>query len=110
MHCHHAQLQFGKEYSALLVRPDGTQVYTCPFIPTSVPEADYNNGMPSLVPPSASLPMRGKGTAYWYDVLGRRHLSENYNDSEITAPAAVGFYLLVLQSDNARATHHVLVR
>ncbi len=104
------QLQFGKEYSALLVRPDGTQVYTCPFIPTPVPEAEYNNGMPSLVPPSASLPMRGKGTAYWYDVLGRRHLSENYNDSEITAPAAVGFYLLVLQSDNARATHHVLVR
>ena len=103
-----AQLKFSAEYSALLTRADGTQVFTCPFVPVPVPAAVTD--MPSLVPPSASVHVQGKGTAFWYDVLGRRHLSENYNDSEITAPSAVGFYLLVLQGDNTRRTHHVLVR
>ena len=107
------ELLFGKDYTALLTRRDGKQIYTCPFVPASVPEAamPYPQLTGAVVPPSAPIRLSGKGTAFWYDVLGRSRTSENYDDSEITAPAAVGFYLLVLQSDNANVTtHRVLVR
>lgn len=105
------QLQFGKEYTALLTRKDGVKLFTCPFIPQQVP-AEYAD-MPklgSLVVPSAQMPVKGEGTAYWYDMLGRMHHSDQYDNSYITAPASVGFYLLVLQSKDARTIHQVMVR
>ena len=103
------QLRLGEEYQALLLRrSDGVKQFTCPFIPVAV-AADVKD-MPSLVPMSSQMPMKGKGTAYWYDMLGRRYSSEAYNDSEISTPSAAGFYLLVLQTENVRGTHHILVK
>ena len=102
-------LRFGEEYQALLMRKgENTKVFTCAFIPTAV--AAEIADMPKLVPPSAALPVKGHGTAYWYDMLGRQYSSEAYNDSDIRTPGADGFYLLVLQNEEARSIHQVLVR
>jgi len=104
-----AQLQFGEEYQALLTRTeDGVKLFTCAFIPTQV-SADIQD-MPSLVPPSAQLPMKGKGTAYWYDLLGRQYSSQAYDESAVRTPGARGLYLLVLQSDEARSIHRMMVQ
>lgn len=106
------QLNFGQEYSALLTRKgDRVKLFTCPFIPVQVP-AEYAD-MPklgSLVVPSAQMPVKGTGTAYWYDMLGRMHHSDQYDNSFITAPGAVGYYLLVLQGQEKRTIHQVMVR
>ncbi len=111
------ELLFGKDYTALLTRKDGTQIFTCAFVPVSVPEAamPYPQLTNTVVSPSAPIRLSGKGTAYWYDVLGRSRTSETYDNSDIAAPAAVGFYLLVLQPDDTSesanlTTHRVLVR
>lgn len=111
------ELLFGKDYTALLTRKDGTQIFTCAFVPVSVPEAamPYPQLTNTVVSPSAPIRLSGKGTAYWYDVLGRSRTSETYDNSDIAAPAAVGFYLLVLQPDDSSesanlTTHRVLVR
>lgn len=111
------ELLFGKDYTALLTRKDGTQIFTCAFVPVSVPEAamPYPQLTSTVVSPSAPIRLSGKGTAYWYDVLGRSRTSETYDNSDIAAPAAVGFYLLVLQPDDSSesanlTTHRVLVR
>lgn len=110
------QLQMGAEYQAYLRRPDGVMVFTCAFIPE--PVAAEITDMPSLVPLNAQIPLKGKGTATWYDMLGRRHHSESYDNSSITAPGAAGYYLLVLMPEDDtnpsnRQTvtpHRVLVR
>ncbi|MBR1473731.1 MAG: hypothetical protein IJ602_05675 [Paludibacteraceae bacterium] len=103
------QLRFGEEYQALLMRrDDGVKQFTCPFIPAAV--AAEVKDMPSLVPPSAPLQMRGKGTAYWYDMLGNRHGAQTYDNSEIRTPAAQGCYLLILNEEDARAAHRILVK
>lgn len=103
------QLRFGEEYQALLMRKDdGVKQFTCPFIPAAV--AAEVKDMPSLVPPSAPLQMRGKGTAYWYDMLGNRHGAQTYDNSEIRTPAAQGCYLLILNEENTRAAHRILVK
>ncbi len=103
-----AQLEFGKAYSALLTRNDGVKLFTCDFIPMPV-AADVTD-MPSLVPPSAALPVKGKGTAYWYDMLGRAAHVEAYDDSDVYTPSMPGYYILVLQSPAGRSIHSVLVR
>lgn len=103
------QLRFGEEYQALLMRKDdGVKQFTCPFIPAAV--AAEVKDMPSLVPPSAPLQMKGKGTAYWYDMLGNRHGAQTYDNSEIRTPAAQGCYLLILNEENTRAAHRILVK
>lgn len=103
------QLRFGEEYQALLMRrDDGVKQFTCPFIPAAV--AAEVTDMPSLVPPSAPLQMKGKGTAYWYDMLGNRHGAQTYDNSEIRTPAAQGCYLLILNEENTRAAHRILVK
>lgn len=103
------QLRFGEEYQALLMRrDDGVKQFTCPFIPAAV--AAEVTDMPSLVPPSAPLQMKGKGTAYWYDMLGNRHGAQTYDNSEIRTPAAQGCYLLILNEENTRAAHRIVVK
>ena len=110
------QLQMGAEYQAYLRRPDGVMVFTCAFIPE--PVAAEITDMPSLVDLNAPMLVHGRGTAYWYDMLGRRHHSESYNDSYVTAPGTTGYYLLVLMPEDDtnpsnRQTvtpHRVLVR
>lgn len=102
------QLRFGEEYTALLTRNDGKKQFTCPFIPVAV-AADVTD-MPSLVPLSSQMPMKGHGTASWYDMLGRKHYSENYDDSAIRTPGTEGLYLLVLQNEEARTIHQVMVK
>jgi hypothetical protein len=102
------QLRMGEEYTALLTRNDGVKLFTCVYIPTAVP-AEYTD-MPSLVAPSSPMAARGKGTASWYDMLGRIHHSDAYDNSDIFAPATAGYYLLVLQSAETRTIHHVMVR
>lgn len=106
-----AKLHFGEQYSALLTRSDGVQLFTCAYIPTPVPEAEQP--MPileNIVSPSEAMHIPGKGTASWYDMLGRRHMSSEYNDSDVMAPGSVGFYLLVLQGEENRSTHPILVK
>lgn len=102
------QLQMGAAYTANLRRPDGVILFTCVYVPMPV-AADVTD-MPSLVPLSAPLHIKGKGTATWYDMLGRRYESYTYNDSEIRTPGAEGFYFLVLQNDQTRMIHRVMVR
>ncbi|MBO4454506.1 MAG: hypothetical protein J5761_05570 [Paludibacteraceae bacterium] len=101
-------LRFGDEYTALLKRTDGVKLFTCAFVPVAVP-AEVTD-MPTLVPLSAPMTVKGKGTAYWYDLSGRMYRSEPYNTSDITAPAVEGYYLLVLQGESTRSIHPVLVR
>jgi hypothetical protein len=98
----------GEEYTALLTRSDGVKLFTCAFMPTEVPAAIID--MPSLVPLSASVHVAGKGNACWYDMLGRPHKSEAYDNSDITAPSVAGYYLLVLRSESARSIHSMMVR
>ena len=102
------QLQFGKEYTALLTRRDGVKLFTCPFIPAPVPAAIAD--LPSLVPLSSPMHIQGKGTAYWYDMLGRVYSSSPYDNSDITAPGMQGCFLLVLQGSETRSIHQVMVR
>lgn len=102
------QLRFGEPYTALLTRNDGVQLLTCEFIPAPVPVEVVD--MPTLVPLNTPLHVPGRGTAYWYDLLGRPHSSENYNASDITTPGTAGFYLLVLQGDEQQQVHHVMVK
>lgn len=107
------QLQFGKEYQALLRRvKDGALVFTCAYIPQPVPTT-YTE-QPHLTAytakPKQALRMRGRGTAEWYDMLGRRHHVDGFNDSDILAPATVGYYLLVLQREDGREINQVLVK
>ena len=103
------KLQFGQEYTALLVRSkDGVKLFTCPFVPTEVP-AEIDD-MPTLIMLTAPMHIKGKGTAYWYDMLGRVYSSSPYNYSNIIAPAVPGCYLLVLQSGEGRTVHHIMVR
>ena len=101
-------LRFGEEYTALLTRKDGVKLFACSFVPEQVP-ANVSD-MPSLVPLSAQLNVKGKGTAYWYDTMGRLHHSEQYDTSDIITPNSAGYYLLILQSTEARTIHPVIVR
>lgn len=102
------RLHFGESYSALLTRRDGVKLFTCPFTPE--PVAAGISDLPTLVPPSAPMQIPGKGTAYWYDVLGRQYHAQPYNDSGIISPAVRGYYLLVLQADEGRSIHSVMVK
>jgi hypothetical protein len=97
-------LQFGAEYSALLTREDGVKLFTCPFVPQQVAIDAMPNLTTQIVNPSAQIPVKGTGTAYWYDMLGRVFKVENYNNTSITAPSQRGYYLLILQSSDALGT------
>lgn len=108
-----AQLRFGEPYSALLTRDDGVQLFTCPIEPEKV-SADITD-MPTLVPLGSSIQVQGKGKAYWYDVLGRPHHTESYDNSSISAPTTAGYYLLVLRASDTnapkpRTIHPMMVR
>lgn len=107
------QLRFGEPYSALLTRDDGVQLFTCPIEPEKV-SADITD-MPTLVPLGSSIQVQGKGKAYWYDVLGRPHHTESYDNSSISAPTTAGYYLLVLRASDTnapkpRTIHPMMVR
>ena len=97
-------LQFGAEYSALLTREDGVKLFTCPFVPQQVAIDAMPNLTTQIVNPSAQMPVKGTGTAYWYDMLGRVFKVESYNNTSITAPSQRGYYLLILQSSDALGT------
>lgn len=101
-----AELRFGEEYTALLLREDGVKLFTCPFIPEKVPASvmDTPQLTPIVVPPTSQIPMQGEGIAYWYDMLGRLHKMENYNNSAITTPDQQGHYVLMLQSQETTNT------
>ena len=64
----------------------------------------------SLVPPAAQMPVSGRGTAFWYDMLGRVHHTDTYDNSYITAPAAAGYYLVELRGTNTRRIQAVMVK
>ena len=97
-------LQFGAEYSALLTHEDGVKLFTCPFVPQQVAIDAEPQLTTQIVNPSAQMPVKGTGTAYWYDMLGRMFKVENYNNTSITAPSQRGYYLLILQSSDALGT------
>lgn len=103
-----AQLQMGGEYKALLTRNDGVQLYTCSFVPAPAP-ADVKD-MPTLVPIGAQISVSGTGTASWYDLAGRKHTTQSYNNSTITAPFTAGYYLLELNSETNRTVHPLMVK
>ena len=102
------QLRFGEEYQALLTRNDGVKLFTCAFIPAPVPAEVLD--MPSLVPMAQPISVQGQGVAQWVDMLGRLHHSESFNNSDIYAPAAAGSYLLILQKQDIRSAHHIVVK
>ena len=103
-------LKMGAAYSALLTRSDGVALMTCAFVPAPV-SPDVVPDMPTLVPISAPLQIKGKGRACWYDMLGRPQRSQDYNDSEVTTPASAGYYILVLHPESSATTRHpMLVR
>jgi hypothetical protein len=102
------QLRFGEEYQALLTREDGVKLFTCAFIPVPVPAEVMD--MPSLVPMGQSISVPGQGVAQWIDMLGRTHHTEVFNNSDIYAPAAAGSYLLILQKQDHRSAHHIVVK
>ena len=102
------QLRFGEEYQALLTREDGVKLFTCAFVPAPVP-AEVTD-MPSLVPMGQSISVPGQGVAQWIDMLGRTHHTEVFNNSDIYAPAAAGSYLLILQKQDHRSAHHIVVK
>lgn len=102
------QLRFGEEYQALLTREDGVKLFTCAFVPAPVP-AEVTD-MPSLVPMAQPIPVQGQGVAQWVDMLGRTHHTEAFNNSDIHAPAAAGSYLLILQKQDNRSAHHIVVK
>jgi len=102
------KLRFGDEYAALLTRKDGVKLFSCAFIPEQVP-VDITD-MPSLVPIGSSLNVKGRGTAAWYDLSGRKYSEQVFDNSSIIAPSTVGYYLLVLQSDSDRIIHPMLVK
>ena len=102
------QLRFGEEYQALLTREDGVKLFTCAFVPAPVPAEVMD--MPSLVPMGQSISVPGQGVAQWVDMLGRTHHTEVFNNSDIYAPAAAGSYLLILQKQDNRSAHHIVVK
>ena len=102
------QLLFGQPYQALLTRNDGTQLFTCEFIPA--PVSAEVTPLPTLIDPNAPLHIQGRGVAQWYDMLGRRYSTQTYNESDITAPGAKGYYLLLLQGDESREIHSIMVK
>ena len=104
-----AQLRFGQPYTALLTRDDGVKLFTCPFEPVEYTKSEVPD-MPTLVPLGSPLQVKGKGKAYWYDLLGRPHHTESYDNSAITAPTSAGYYLLLLQGDESREIHPVMVK
>ena len=104
-------LLYGHEYTALLTRKrDGAQVFTCACLPEEVPGNTDVPQLRTLVNAAAQMPVSGRGTAYWYDTLGRLHHSDSYDNSYITAPAITGYYLVELRSGNNRSIHPVLVK
>ena len=104
-------LLYGHEYTALLTRKrDGAQVFTCACLPKEVPGNMDVPQLRTLVNAAAQMPVSGRGTAYWYDTLGRLHHSDSYDNSYITAPAITGYYLVELRSGNNRSIHPVLVK
>lgn len=100
-------LKMGAVYSALLTRNDGVALMTCGYIPAPVPEAEQP--LPSLVPLNAPLQIKGKGTAVWYDMLGRSQQSQSYDDSSVTTPASAGYYILVLHPESATTSRHPMM-
>lgn len=104
-------LLYGHEYTALLTRKrDGAQVFTCACLPEEVSGYTDVPQLRTLVNAAAQMPVSGRGTAYWYDTLGRLHHSDSYDNSYITAPAITGYYLVELRSGNNRSIHPVLVK
>lgn len=104
-------LLYGHEYTALLTRKrDGAQVFTCACLPKEVPGNTDVPQLRTLVNAAAQMPVSGRGTAYWYDTLGRLHHSDSYDNSYITAPAITGYYLVELRSGTNRSIHPVLVK
>ena len=84
------------------------QLYTCSFIPAAV--APEVKDMPTLVPIGAQIAVSGAGTASWYDLAGRKHTAQSYNNSTITAPLTAGYYLLELNSETNRTVHPLMVK
>lgn len=107
-----SMLQFDQEYTALLTRKsDGVKLFTCAFKPEKIVDPSVTD-IPTLtlLPSGSQLQVKGKGKAYWYDMLGRPYHTESYDDSAITAPASAGYYLLLLQSDESREIHPIMVK
>jgi hypothetical protein len=102
------QLVFGQEYSALLTRDDGVKLFSCGYVPVAVPAEVIN--MPSLVPLGSQVTVPGAGMAAWYDLSGRKHSAQAYDNSAITAPSTAGYYLLELRSDTRRSIHQMMVK
>lgn len=101
-------LRFGEEYRALLKRNDGVWLFTCAYVPVKVDEKITD--LPSLVPPSSQIYVKGRGTAIWYDLSGRPLSKQAYDASSVIAPAATGCYLLVLNEDSSRSVRRMIVR
>lgn len=108
------ELRFGEEYTALLLREDGVKLFTCPFIPEKVPasvmETPVLVDLPAVVTPTQQIPISGSGVAYWYDMLGRKHQMELFDNSAISVPEQQGCYVLLLQTKQTTYHHRMIVK
>lgn len=108
------ELRFGEEYTALLLREDGVKLFTCPFIPEKVPasvmETPVLVNLPAVVTPTQQIPISGSGVAYWYDMLGRQHQMELFDNSAISVPEQQGCYVLLLQTKQTTYHHRMIVK
>ncbi len=86
-------LDFSATYSAEITRADGQKLMTCNFTPVQVKQIAK---LPSLLPVGTKIQVQGKGMARWFTPLGVSVSEQQYNNSEVVAPASAGTYLLQL--------------
>lgn len=96
-------LDFSATYSAEITRADGQKLMTCNFTPTKVEQV---SPIPSLLPIGTNVTVQGKGKARWFSPLGLSVSEQDYNNSTITTPNAVGTYLLQLAPDENQTAPH----
>lgn len=90
-------LDFSATYSAEVTRADGQTLMTCNFTPIKVEQI---SPIPSLLPLGSTIPVQGVGKARWFSPLGLSVSEQNYDNSTISTPHAVGTFLLQLSSDD----------
>jgi len=94
-------------YTVKLQRPDGEIMEACPYHPKRILSKD----IPIVVQAGQSIPMRGKGTASIYSMLGGCVSEQSYSDTSIEAPSTSGLFVLHCTLDQSvLQTQYIIVR
>lgn len=96
-------------YSCLLTRDDGVTLFSCDFLPAT----QQRSNIPSLLSAATklSINLTEETVATFYtlcgEIIAQQRLSPDNN--QLTIPAAKGFYLLQLKSNDTNKTHKILI-